>query len=155
MALQTTTIAKNIADLTLTYNNAEIPIRDIDAIPKEVTGRKAPIIIPNPDNFVSDINIVRDSQGGGAVAMQTVMYVLTYRLYYAKVGSGRAGSLDHYDDMIGACMAFYDLIVLNDDIEGAIDIRPGSIPEIGLVLDPAANEFHGADITILVKEFVN
>lgn len=152
MALQITTIATNIAALTV--GDANIPIYDIDKIPSTVLSKNCPMFAPNPDNYVSNFLFQRDSFGSGDTAQITVQYTLQYRLYSAKAGAGR-GLMNMYASMVANCAAFIDTVILNDDVAGAVDMVAASIPHFGLVSDPAGEMFHGADILLTVKEFVN
>ena len=149
MAMEIAAIADSISALVVDG----LKICDLDEIPETVDPRQ-PTIFPNPVNFVSNIEQVRDSFGGGSVAKQHVTYDLTYRLCYAPVGSGR-GLFEIYPDMVAAAYRFLDAVVAVDVMVGLEDITVIAIPAFGPVPDMAGNNFHGCDITLKVLEFVN
>ncbi len=151
MALAIATVCDSISGLSV--SGAEI--RDLDQIPEQADFRQA-VIIPRPDGFVSNLRVVRDSQGSNStvLARYTIRYRLTYRLLYAPIGSGR-GLFDKYPDMIAKAFLFLDAILANDLIRGAVDIAPAEISAVGPVSDPSGKVYHGCDIPIDVTEFVN
>ena len=150
MALQFATVANSIAAVSV----SGVTIKDIDEIIEFVSARDCPLVQPVPNGFVSGLNVERDSQGLGSVAMKTVMYTLTYRLMYAPIGTGR-GLFDVYDDMVAKAGLFLDALISNDALTGTIDITPTGALNFGPVLDPAGNSFHGCDFQLKVMEFVN
>ena len=85
MAYALITIMDSIASLSIEGVN----IRDIDELSEGVTARECPVLYPEPTNFVSDFELVRDSTGPGSTALQHATYDLTYTFLYAPVGAGR------------------------------------------------------------------
>ncbi len=150
MALNISTIATNIAALEV----SGVTIKDITGIKDKFTKRDCPVVYPNPDGFVSDFNVVRDSFGDPSQAKKTVTYTLTYRFLQAPLGSGRI-NFAVYSDFITKAYAFIDAIIANDDISGAVDLEISDALNFGPVADPSGNTFHGCDIALNVKEFVN
>jgi hypothetical protein len=149
MALQIKTITDSISLLAV----KAAQVRDLDEIP-ETAGARLPLIFPRPDGFVSDFTMVRDSYGGGSTAMMTVEYNLNYRLCYAPVNVDR-GLFAPYPEMVQVAFAFLDAVLAVDTMDGLIDITPADITSFGPVPDPAGNMYHGCDITLHIKEFVN
>jgi hypothetical protein len=151
MSIQLATAAYAISRLVV----EDLTIGNIDKIPLEVGSRSA-YLIPHP-NYVSDVLAERDSYGG-ASALMTMHYTLTYRLCYAPAGSDRAMSIELYDDMIKMVTAIWDAFlnigVLDADISEVVDILPYSITNMGIVNDPADRAFYGCDLAFRVTEFV-
>lgn len=150
MALAIATIADSIAALNVTG----LMICDLDQIPEAATTR-TPILFPKPDGFVTDFEYEPVSQGDGATALANVTYTLTYRFCYTPIGAER-GLFATYPAMVAMAAAILDAIISIDNATaGAVEIVPLSIPVFGPVVDPANNGYHGCDISLLVKEFVN
>lgn len=150
MSLAITTIAANLAELTVTGLNK---IYDIDAIPPDCT-RLTPCLIPEPLGYVTDFVVERNSQGSGGTAKMTVTYNLHYTFLFVGIGEGRTG-LDYYGDMVGMAYDILDVMIENDDLAGAIDLMIDDILEFGPVPDPSGNQYLGCRITLHVTEFVN
>jgi len=149
MALALATVTNSIAALSVTG----LTIKDLDEIPARADGRQATLIaLPS---FVTAFAMERDSFGGGSEAKMTVSYTLNYRLLYAPEGQGRAGTLENYDNMVALVMAFWDEVMAIDEFSGAVDIVPAGISNMGLVNDPADNQWIGCDIALRCIEFVN
>ena len=110
------------------------------------------MLIPLP-TFMTDYTMTRDSYGG-ASAMLTVEYTLNYRLCYAPIGAGRNGILDLYDDVIAMAAKILDKFHDVGVFTGCEDIQPVSIINLGVVNDPAENQYYGCDLSFRVLEFV-
>jgi hypothetical protein len=149
MALQITTIARNIAALDV----AGLQIYGIDNIPADCTNL-VPALIPEPLGYLANFSVVWDSQGGHGVQMMTVEYDLRYTLLYCSIGAGRTG-LDYYGAMVEMVSILLDELLVNDDLTGTIDFLPVEVTEAGPVPDPAGNMFLGCRLVLHVKEFVN
>lgn len=147
MALQLRTIVNSIAGLDVDG------VRILNDPPADLT-RLTPVMFPEPVDFLSDFAMVRDSFGGGSVAKMTVDYSLHYTFCYAPVGAGRTG-LDIYIDMLEKVGLILDAILAIDVIDGAVDLVPTAVSEMGGVPDPAGNTYLGCRITIHTQEFVN
>lgn len=148
MALALTTITNSIAALSV----SGVTIKDVDEIPNEVLDRECPMVIPKPDGFVSNFKPERVTLGSGSGAKWNVNYNLTYRLLYAKVGTGR-GLFDLYSGFAVKAMLFVDAVMDNDALTGTVDITLDNISDFGPVVDPAGITFHGCDFTFSVLEF--
>ena len=149
MALALATVTNSIAALSVTG----LTIKDLDEIPAKADPRQATLLaLPA---FVTAFEMVRDSFGGGSEAKMSASYTLNYRLLYAPAGQGRAGTLENYDNMVALVTAFLDAAMAIDELTGAVDIVPAGITNMGLVNDPADNQWIGCDIALRVLEFVN
>jgi hypothetical protein len=148
MALQIITLCDSISKLSVDG----VTIMDIDAIP--TADLRKPVLFPEPVGFVSNFSMVRNSQGGGSVALMTVEYDLNYTFCYSPVGSLRTG-LGTYGPMVDKAFEILDAIIAIDEITGAVDLTPGEIPIFGVVADPSGNQYNGCKLTVHVMEFVN
>lgn len=150
MSLAAVTVADSISKLSV----SGVTIKDVDQIPNEVTQYDLPVMFPEPLNFVTDFEVIRDSFGIDSIAKKTARYTLNYTFCHSLVGSGRLLS-DVYDDMVTKALLILDAIVANSTVTGAIDIEPLDVASFGVVLDPAGNSFHGCQISVRVMEFIN
>jgi hypothetical protein len=150
VAIALATVTNSIAALSV----SGVTIKDIDEIPEEVTSRDTPMIIPNPDGFMTGLEITRDALGPAASAQKTISYVLTYRLLYSPIGAAR-GMFDVYDSMVAKALLFLDAVVANDAMTGSIDVTPAEVTAFGPVADPAGEMFHGCNFLLAVTEFIN
>jgi len=148
MAIALVTIADSISGLSV----SGVTIKDINQVPNEVLERDVPMIIPRPDGFVTNFKPERVTLGSGAGAKWNVTYDLTYRLLYAKVGTGR-GLFDLYSGLCATAMLFVDAIMDNDALTGTVDIQLSNISDFGPVVDPSGQTFHGCDFVFTVLEF--
>ena len=150
MAIALATVTNSIAALTVTG----LTIKDIDEIPTE-TGVRSPMLIPGYP-LVTDMELVRDSYGGGSMAKMTISYTLNYLLCYTPIGAGRANVLEYYDNMVSLTTALLDAVIAIDTFSGGIDIQPLPITSIGItVTDPSGTEYLGANVAFRVMEFIN
>ena len=148
MAQQIAAVSNSIAALSV----AGVTLKDVDEIPASID-KRAPTILPLPD-YVTNFEVERDSFGGGG-ALRTVSYILNYRLCYKPVGQGRTKTIEYYDVMIDKVALFFDAVMAIDTLTGAVDIEPAGVTNMGIVNDPAENEFIGCDLAVRITEFVN
>ena len=150
MALALVTVADSIAGLTVTG----VSIKDVDQIPPAADLLRTPVLFPEPLNFVTDFQMVRDSFGPGSTAKMTVTYTLNYTFCYCPIGQGRTG-LDVYDDMTGKVAAIWDAVLAIGALTGCVDLVPAGVSEFGPVPDPSGNMYLGCRLAFQVTEFVN
>lgn len=150
MTIALKTVTDSISKLAV----AGLVIKDMDEVPAEV-GTRQPMLIPGYP-FVTEVELVRDSTGGGSCAKMTLTYTLNYLFCYKPAGAGRNNTLEYYSPMAEMATAILDAIIAIDTIDGAIDVVPLPLTAIGVVIsDPAGAEYIGANIGIRVTEFVN
>ena len=148
--LNVETIATSFAALSI----PGVTVLDHLHIPERVEARQCPILYPKPDGFVSDLNVDLVSFGNAANdRRKTITYTLTYRYLHTSIGAGR-GLFAVYQDMIANVDLIISTLMDNDDLSGTIDITPTGIDNIGPVIDPAGDAFHGCDLTFAVTVFV-
>ena len=149
MSVQLVTIANSITEISV----SGLTIKDVDEIPTSINQRDCPLLIPNPENYISGVKIEPDSFGTGSDRKMTLTYSLSYMLIYGEVGGGRVHTIDTYAGMLTKACAFMDAFYALNGLTGAVDfdatLGDPSIRVVGEI------EFHSIDIKIGVKEFVN
>lgn len=148
MTLSIVTVADSISKLTVTG----VTIRDINEIPESANAIDCPMVYPNPDGFVSNLNVERMAMASGTANVWDISYNLTYRFLHSEVGLG-LGLFDVYDDMVDKVMDFADKILVSDAVTGAEDLALEDITTFGPVSDPSGKMFHGCDIILKILEF--
>ena len=157
--LKLTTVTASIAALTITVTNARgssvtLNIDDTSGLQKrvKVNQQDCPLLMPRPDNFVSNLGFTRDTYGADA-ALKTMAYTLTYNFYYAPIAQG-VGLFEKYDEMVTAAAAILLHLATNTNLSGATDILPESVPAFGAMADAAGTLFHGCEIALRVTQFL-
>ena len=153
MGVSIVTVADSISKISLNSGSA-IEIKDLDGMIDEVLGRDCPVVMPAPD-WLASVEAELDNLGSGTSAQWTFTYILSYRLFYEKVGQGRNKLGDVMPGLANEVVYLIDGIMLNDDLDGCEDIRLAGSPVFGVVEDPVGNSFWGADIEFEVTELVN
>ena len=149
IALGLETLLGNIAAVSVTG----VRIVDIDEITEQVDTR-IPTLYPNPEGFITALEVVRVSQGAGGTALMDVKYTLNYRFCYAPVGSGR-NLADLFGNLTALVVDIIEAFLAEDDIAGVIDMEVQDIPAIGPVLAPNGETFIGCDLSFRITEFQN
>jgi len=150
MSLAIATITNSITGLSITG----LTIKDVDEIPQAVINRDCPLLVPDPANFVTGFEVVRDSLGAGSDCKYTAEYMLNYILLYAVVGAGRTTVLEKYSGMVSMAFAFYDAVLSSSSITGAVDFEPGAVNRFDIITW-GGTDFHTCSVGLNVKEFVN
>lgn len=141
------TVADSIAGLTI----SGVTIRDIDQIP-DTANMLCPLLIPDPSGFVTDISVSFETYGSNGSAKVNTNYTLNYIFLFCEVGSG-IGTYAAYSGLITKLSAILVAINSNDSISGAVDMKVNNISNIGVVTDPAGNEFWGLAFSLRVLEY--
>lgn len=147
MTLAITTITNSIAALTITG----LTIKDIDEIPQGVMDRDCPMLIPDPDNFITAFNAQPDTLDK---TKWTVAYTLNYLLLYAGLGSGRTTVMEKFSGMVSKATAFIDAVAAAMTLTGSVDWSPGNIDSFDIVTI-GQNSFHSCRVNIEITEFIN
>ena len=149
MSIKLSTIADSITNIVV----SGLTIKDINQIPTSVIQRDCPLMIPSPEDYVSNFTVQVDSFGTGSQRKMTLTYQLNYILVFAEVGIGRTNVLDAYSGMLTKACAFLDAFYALDNLTGAVDFDA----ELGnpSITEISGKSFHSIDIRLIVKEFVN
>jgi hypothetical protein len=142
----------SVADWIAGLSIAGVTVRSTNAIPEAVQPMRAPMLAPDPVNFVSDVTVERLSGRVLTARAYSVEYVLSYILYYAPVAEG-VSLFTGYRGMLTAVAAIQAAIMANETPTGAYDIRPYGTPTVGPVQDETGVTYHGARLSFWVQEF--
>lgn len=142
------TVTGSIAALSI----SGVTIKDIDEIPEDVA-MLTPILFPQPAGFITDIAPEFVSFGSNGAAKMDLTYTLNYVYLHAPVGSG-INALAPYAGMIMKLANIFVEIMSNDAITGAVDVRLGSLPNLGVVTAPNDEDYWGALITLRILEHI-
>lgn len=148
VAVNLATVADSIAGLSI----SGVTIRDINQIPDNAA-MLCPLLIPNPNGFVTDIAPTFETYGSGGTAKMNLSYTLNYAFIHSQVGSG-INAYANYADLIAKLVLIIVAIMSNDAITGLVDMRLQSIGNIGVINDPADNEYWGLLFSLRVLEYV-
>jgi hypothetical protein len=142
------TVANSIAGLSISGVN----VKDIDEIPDSAS-MLCPVLIPQPNNFVSNTAFTFETFGSNGAAKMNLEYDLNYVFLYANAGTG-VNAFAPYEGLISKLTTILVAIFSNDAITGAVDVKLGSVGDVGIITDPAGNEYWGVLFTLHVLEYV-
>jgi hypothetical protein len=141
------TVAASIAGLTMTG----IKVMGLNSVPDNAL-MLCPIFYPLPNGFITGLRPVIETFGSFGSEQMTLNYDLTFRYLHSQIAGGLPG-LFVYSSMITNIKAIAKVILTNDTLAGAENVRLKTITNIGPVADPAGNKFHGCDFIISVEEY--
>jgi len=141
------TVADSIAGLTI----SGVTIKDIDQIPDSAR-MLTPLLIPQPANFVTNLGVEFKTFGSNGGAKIDTTYTLNYVFLFCEVGSGLS-SFTAFSGLVGKLEDILEAINSNDAITGAVDVKIGTIGNIGVITDPAGVEFWGLEFSLRVLEY--
>lgn len=127
-----------------------VTVLDVDEITDSV-GLEAAILAPWPEGFISNIEVTRAEQSGQNLDLK---YTLTYRYYHCRIAGGLGGILGPYAAMITNLAAILKAFAQNETLTGAMDNYEPQISDLGPVVDPAGNAYHGFDISLRIHQFL-
>jgi len=140
------TVADSIAGLTI----SGVTIKDIDQIP-DTARMLCPLLIPKPDNFVTDLSVSFETFGSNGGAKINTNYALNYVFLFCEVGG--MGAFAAFSGLVSKLSAILVSINSNDAITGAVDVKINSIGNIGVITDPAGIEYWGLEFSLRVLEY--
>ena len=149
MNSQIATVADSIAGLSI----SGVTIKDIDQIPDSAS-MLCPILLPQPNDFVTNLTFTRQSMGTMGAQKMDCEYFLNYVYLHCEAGSG-INAFAPYAGIITKLELILETILNNDTITGAVDIETSAIGSIGVIADPAGNEYWGFLVSFKVKEQTN
>lgn len=144
------TITGEIAALTI----SGVTIKDYDEIVASWVSHPN-VLYPNPDApFLTNFKVEYVSFPRGASAKADFSYTLNYRFLGTQVGQNNS-ILKAYPDMIAKVLLIINSMVTNHSYaSGSASVELGPVT-FGSRVDPAGNQFHGADIALNVTEMQN
>ena len=143
-----TTVADSISKISV----SGITMKDIDQVPDSAQ-MLCPIMFPQPDNFITNINVERVTVGSGGTAKMDMTYTLNYVFLQAEMGAG-ISAFSMYSNIVSNLAAILVKIFASDNITGAVDLTLNSIGEIGTISDPSGNQYWGVLLSFNILEFV-
>ena len=146
IALHPLTVSASIAALSI----SGVTIKDVDEIP-DSAAMLCPLIVPRPNDFITNIQAVRQSFGGGGTARIDFTYTLNYAFLFCEAGSGQ-GAFAPYDGLLEKLVTILETMLTNDDISGAVDMQVDNIGEIGVISDPSNKNFWGVHFSLRCLE---
>lgn len=148
LASSLTTIVTSIAGLSV----SGLTIKNTDAIPEQAD-LQYPLLVPRPNEFITDLHSERTTFGINGTARVDLTYNLNYVFLYAPAGTG-VSELDAYNGMITMMVAIINAIMSNDTLSGAVDVNLDGVSGIGIIQDPANNQYWGCFWAMHVTEYV-
>lgn len=146
--VQLDTVANSIAALEINGIN----IVDIDDIPESAM-MQTPLLLPQPNGFVSDIAPEFRTYGSGGAAKIDLQYTLNYLYLHAPTGSG-ISTFDAYKGLLENIILIFESIFASDVVSGAIDLQLSTMSDIGTVQDPSGNDYWGIQFSLRILEHV-
>ena len=140
------TVADSIAGLTI----SGVTIKDIDQIP-DTARMLCPLLIPKPDNFITDLSVSFETFGSNGGAKINTNYTLNYVFLFCEIGG--MGAFAAFSGLVSKLSAILVAINSNDAITGAVDVKINSIGNIGVITDPAGIEYWGLEFSLRVLEY--
>jgi hypothetical protein len=141
------TVATSISNLTI----SGVTLKDVTAIPDNAQ-MLCPILIPQPNNFMTGVSMSFESFGSNGAAKMNLEYDLNYVFLFCEVGSG-INSFAPFSGLMTKLAAILVVIFSNDAISGLVDMKLNTIGDIGVIADPAGNEFWGLMFSLHCLEF--
>jgi len=142
-------IITGISQLTFTGINT----RDIDAVPEDVESL-CPLFCPRLDKFLTNPRFTRQSFGAANEARMDWDYDLTWLYYHAPLADN-IDWLSFYGEMFTGLAVIAAKFFSTNPVTGAVEMILQDIPDIAVLKDVVGKEYHGVEITIHIKEFVN
>lgn len=149
MSIPIGTITAAIAGLTITG----VTVRDTSGMTDLITARDCPVLAPRPNMFIGLNPVERDTYGASPVARKTVTFTLSYRFFHSPIGQGR-GEYEVFPLYLVKIFAIMDALIACD-LGGTVDMNLVGVPNLGVVVDGADNQFWGSDLDILCTVFIN
>lgn len=146
MTFNVVTLAGSIAALTF----PGVTVQDLGQTRDAVEPRECPVLRPYPQAGF-ELTALDDASFGSTSAKKDLTYTLTYALFFAPLDSER-GLHVILPEMWAAASTVLGVFRNNDTLTGAVDVRPTSARQAGVILDPADNPYHGVLITLTVLE---
>ena len=159
MAFELATVTAHIAGLTVTGKSSSgadktVTLNDFDSIKEQADIRLCPQFQPDITRQVTFQAIERNSFGNGAVAKQTLYYTIPYVLLYEPISSTR-GLIEVFPNMIYTMSAIITELIEHDTPSNmTVDMQINEFTLGGTVNDPSGAQFHGVNVSVIVREFI-
>jgi hypothetical protein len=152
MTLTTETVITGISNLSITLRSTKtLTILTDSKIPESAQGLGG-VMYPNPDKFLTDMNITNVTYGTNGAEKIDISYSLHYVFCDFPVGSNRSLGAN-FDVLLADTLAILNSVAINDTLGGASDFRLGELEGFGKISDPVGNAFFGAMFKFDVQQF--
>lgn len=147
LSIHPTTVSASIAGLSI----SGVTIKDIDEIP-ETANMLCPLLVPQPNNFIANIKINNKSYGSNGTQKADFEYDLNYAFLYCEAGAG-INTYAPYAGLLAKLEDVLETVINNDVISGLVDMTLTGISNVGIIPDPADNEYWGVLVTLHCLEY--
>ena len=143
----------NIANSIAAISISGVTVKDKD----EVVANWTPIpnvLYPNPDGWITDFSIDYKAITRGAAAPANFIYTLNYRFLGVQVGDLSTFPVS-YSALVDKLILIINAIFSEDDpYSGGVNMELGAV-DLGPKMDPAGNQYFGADFALMIEEIQN
>jgi len=140
-------VASAIAGLTI----SGVTIKDITSIPDSAS-LLCPVLIPQPNDYMSNTSMTFETFGSMGAAKMNMEYDLNYVYLHCEAGSG-VNAFAPYSSLMTKLAAILVVIFSNDVLSGLVDMKLNSVGNVGVITDPAGNEYWGVLFSLHVLEY--
>ena len=140
------TVADSISKLSI----SGVTVKDVDQIP-ESAAMITPVLFPDPNGYISNIQVTRDEFTG---QWNTLTYTMNYRYIHCPAAGGLGGVFASYSGLVTKIAAILLAFASDATLAGAIDNDSPTISELGVIEDPAGNQFLGCLFSLNIKQFL-
>lgn len=143
----------NVADAIAAISISGVTVKDKDQIIANWTPLPN-VLYPQPDGWITGFSIEYVTVMQGATAKMDISYTLNYRFLGTQAGDISTFPAAYSSLVDKLILIINALIALDAPYEGSVELKIGGV-EIGPRIDPAGNNFFGADIALNIKEMQN
>ena len=138
-----TTVTNAIESLSI----SGVSVKDVDTITQSL-GLGFAVLMPRPDDFITDVSIEP-----AELSKQNldVRYTLHYQYYHCAVGNNLFGD---FQPLIAKIALIIKAFCNDATLSGSIDGGMPTIDRVGPVQDAAGNQYHGAEFSLPILQFL-
>lgn len=150
------TVSLNLANVAGAISNISVSgvtVKNKDEVAGSWTS-KPNVLFPNPENWVTGFSMTWDALLQSAEAPMTISYTLNYRFLGVAVGDISAMPVS-YSALVDKLILIINAIISTPaPYSGRIEMKIGDV-SIGPKIDPAGNNYYGADFSVSISEQQN
>ena len=149
MSLDIVSVSTAISALSVTG----LIVADLDEIPTSLTERNTPLLIPDPINPISGLNMIELSFGSGTNMARNAKYTLNYILIGYPVGQGRSTVIESFKTTVNLVISFCNAVTAANTLGAAMEWEVRD-PRRATNFTQAGVTFHAWNISIDVTEIL-